>query len=68
MSGDDIPLSSQIILLVDAYYALTQSRPYRVARTKDEAIEIIRLEAGKKWSEKLVEEFVGLLNEPKHNR
>ncbi len=68
LSGDDIPLSSQIILLVDAYYALTQSRPYRVARTKDEAIEIIRLEAGKKWSEKLVEEFVGLLNESKHNR
>ena len=65
LSGDEIPVSSQIILLIDAYFALTQSRPYRVARSKDEAIEIIRLEAGKKWNEKLVEEFVGLMNEHK---
>lgn len=65
LSGDEIPVSSQIILLIDAYFALTQSRPYRVARSKDEAIEIIRLESGKKWNEKLVEEFVGLMNEHK---
>ena len=30
LSGDEIPVSSQIILLIDAYFALTQSRPYRV--------------------------------------
>ncbi len=65
LSGDEIPVSSQIILLIDAYFALTQSRPYRVARSKDEAIEIIRLEAVNKWIEKLVEEFVGLMNEHK---
>lgn len=65
LSGDEIPVSSQIILLIDAYFALTQSRPYRIAHSKDEAIEIIRLEAGKKWNEKLVEEFVGLMNEHK---
>ena len=33
LSGDEIPVSSQIILLIDAYFALTQSRPYRVARS-----------------------------------
>ena len=68
LSGGEIPISSQIILLVDAYFALTQSRPYRIARSKDEALEIIRLEAGKKWSEKLVDEFVGVLNESKQSR
>src|SRR5574344_425404 len=63
LSGASIPVSSQIILLIDAYFALIQSRPYRIARTKAEAIEIIKLESGKKWNEKLVEEFVGLANE-----
>ena len=65
LSGESIPISSQIILLIDAYFALIQSRPYRIARTKDEALEIIRLEAGKKWNGKLVEEFIGLMNEQK---
>lgn len=65
LSGESIPVSSQIILLIDAYYALTQSRPYRVARTKDEALEIIKLESGKKWNEKLVEQFVDMINESK---
>lgn len=63
LSGDSIPLASQIILLVDAYFALIQNRPYRIAHTKDEAVEIIKLEAGKKWNEKLVDEFVGIMNE-----
>lgn len=68
LSGEDIPISSQIILLIDAYFALTQSRPYRIARSKDEAVEIIRLESGKKWNEKLVDEFVGLVNEKKQEK
>lgn len=65
LSGEKIPVSSQIILLVDAYYAMIQSRPYRTAHTKDEAIELIKAEAGKKWNEKLVENFVDLINESK---
>lgn len=68
LSGEDIPISSQIILLMNAYFALTQSRPYRIARSKDEAVEIIRLESGKKWNEKLVDEFVGLVNEKKQEK
>lgn len=65
LSGENIPVSSQIILLIDAYFALTQNRPYRVARSQDEALEIIKLETGKKWNEKLVDEFVRLMNEHK---
>lgn len=67
LSGEEIPLSSQIILLIDSYFALIQSRPYRIARTKDEALEIIKLETGKKWNEKLVDEFVRLMNERKQH-
>ena len=61
VSGKDIPLGSQIILLIDAYYALTQDRPYRKAFSIDKALEIIQQDAGTKWSKELVEKFIPLI-------
>lgn len=62
-SGAQIPISSQIILLIDAYTAMSQDRPYRKAMSNEKIIDVITRESGKKWNEKVVEEFVGLLNE-----
>lgn len=61
VSGKDIPLSSQIILLIDAYYALTQDRPYRKAYDVDKAIEIIKQGQGSKWNPELVDAFIPLV-------
>jgi len=61
VSGKDIPLASQIILLIDAYYALTQDRPYRKAFDIEKAIEIIKQGAGTKWSQELVDKFIPLV-------
>lgn len=55
--GNDIPLISQIILIVDSYYAMISDRPYRKAYTKEEAVAEIQNLAGKKYSEELVREF-----------
>ena len=64
-SGMDIPITSQIVLLVDSFYAMTQDRPYRQAYTVDEVMEIIKEQAGKRWNEKLVEDFIYIIkNEP----
>ena len=57
-AGIEIPITSQIVLLVDAFYAMTQDRPYRKAFGVDEIIEIIKNEAGERWNEKLVEDFI----------
>lgn len=57
-SGIEIPVTSQIVLLVDAFYAMTQDRPYRQAYTIDEIIEIIKSEAGKQWNQQLVDDFI----------
>ena len=57
-SGIEIPVTSQIVLLVDAFYAMTQDRPYRQAYDIDEIVEIIKSESGKQWNEKLVEDFI----------
>ena len=67
ISGEEIPLLSQIILLVDAYCAMTHERTYRAALSEDDAIENITKESGKKWKKELVDVFVGMINETKRN-
>lgn len=61
VSGKDIPLASQIILILDAYFALTEPRSYREAMSAQEALGIIEKEANKKWNPELVKEFVNLV-------
>lgn len=61
VSGEQIPLSSQIILITDAYFALTEPRTYRKALSPKEAIDIIKNDANKKWNPALVKEFVALV-------
>ncbi|MCM1265301.1 MAG: diguanylate cyclase [Candidatus Gastranaerophilales bacterium] len=61
-SGTNIPLCSQMVLIIDAYFALIEPRPYRNAKTKEEAIQIIKDDIDKKWNAKIAEEFISLLN------
>lgn len=60
LSHNDIPITSQIVLIVDAYFALTENRPYRTKLSPQEALKEIEKDAGKKWDEELVKEFVTL--------
>ena len=60
LSQDEIPITSQIILIVDEFFALTENRPYRNKLSPEEAIEIIKKDAGKKWNNTLVQEFITL--------
>ncbi len=61
LSGEQIPIESQIILILDAYFALLEKRPYREAMSKDDAIEQIQQDINQKWSEKLAQEFIGII-------
>ena len=61
-AGNNIPLCSQIVLIIDAYFALIEPRPYRQALTKQEAIEIIKQDIDKKWNAKIASEFIAILN------
>ncbi len=62
IAREEIPMTSQIILIVDAYFALTEPRAYRAELTPKQAIEIIKQDAGKKWNTALVQEFVSLID------
>lgn len=61
VSGDKIPLSSQIILITDAYFALLEPRSYRNALSPQEALEVIKKDSNKKWNPALVKEFIALV-------
>lgn len=62
LSGSEIPLTSQIVLIIDAYFALIQPRPYRKALSKQDAIDVINSDVDKKWSRTLADEFITILN------
>lgn len=44
--GEEIPLAARIVAVADTFDAMTTVRPYRAARTPDEAVAEIEAEAG----------------------
>jgi HD-GYP domain-containing protein (c-di-GMP phosphodiesterase class II) len=58
LGGEAIPLGARIITICDAYDAMTHERPYRPARSHDEAIADLRLGAGVRYDPRLVDVFV----------
>jgi HD-GYP domain-containing protein (c-di-GMP phosphodiesterase class II) len=68
MSADTIPLESKIITLADAYSALCSDRAYRKRLSHEDAMEIIRRDAGKHFDRKLAERFVRLDKEALEKR
>jgi len=61
LKGEEIPLGSRIIAVVDAYDAMTSRRPYREALSKEEAIAELKRCAGKQFDKKVVEAFLRVL-------
>ena len=49
LSGDAIPLASRILLVADAFDAITSDRPYRSAQTQHEALAEVRRNAGRQF-------------------
>lgn len=63
LKGEEIPLSARIVSLADVYQALTSDRPYRKAFSKNEALKIIKQEAGKQFDPKIVDVFLHVIKE-----
>ena len=58
LKGDEIPLLAQIIGVVDVYDAMTTTRPYRAARSSEDALEELAREVERGWRRPdLVEAF-----------
>jgi diguanylate cyclase (GGDEF)-like protein len=62
-SGERIPLESRIILVCDAFHAMTTDRPYRKHLPVEEACTRLREAAGRQFDPRVVEAFMGLPGE-----
>jgi HD-GYP domain-containing protein (c-di-GMP phosphodiesterase class II) len=58
LEGDDIPLGSRIIMIADAYDAMTSDRPYRKALTHEQALEELERFSGYQFDPLIVDVVV----------
>jgi len=63
LAGTDIPLGARIISVVDAFDAMTTTRPYRPAVPVEEAASVLRRERGRQFDPRVVDAFLDCLAE-----
>ena len=63
ISGEDIPILSRVISVVDAYDAMVNNRSYRKGRSPQEAQDEIRRCSGTQFDPNIAAEFIRMLEE-----
>jgi putative nucleotidyltransferase with HDIG domain len=61
LTAEEIPLSSRIVFVVDAYNAMISDRPYREAMPSERAVEELRGNAGSQFDPRIVNAFLRVL-------
>ncbi|MCL2204219.1 MAG: response regulator [Defluviitaleaceae bacterium] len=60
LKGEEIPLLGRIMAIVDVYDALVSVRPYKVAFSHEDALEIIRNNRGSHFDPQMVDVFLDI--------
>ena len=60
LAGEEIPVGSRIVAVIDAFQAMTEGRPYQGAISAEAAIEELRAQAGTQFDPGVVDAFVAL--------
>lgn len=63
LKGNEIPLGSRIVSVIDAWDAMTSDRPYRKALPREVAIDELKKGAGKQFDPEVVKAFLELIEE-----
>ncbi len=63
LGGDEIPIESRIILVCDAYHAMTTDRPYRKRLPAEEALRRLQDASGTQFDPRVVDVCVRVLAE-----
>jgi putative two-component system response regulator len=63
LSGDDIPIEGRIVAVADVFDALTHSRPYKVAWSRQDAIAHIAKLSGSQFDPDVVDAFIRTISE-----
>ncbi len=61
LKGEEIPMVARIFAIVDVYDALTSNRPYRLAWTRENALDYIREQSGTHFDPKVTKAFMELM-------
>ncbi|SRR6056297_258849 len=61
LTRGDIPFPSRVLLIADAYDAMTSTRPYHAARSHDQVMGILRTESGQKLDPVIFSRFEGMI-------
>jgi diguanylate cyclase (GGDEF)-like protein/putative nucleotidyltransferase with HDIG domain len=62
LTSSDIPIESRIILVADAFEAMTSDRPYRLAPGQSYALDELRRHAGTQFDPNIVEALIRCLD------
>jgi diguanylate cyclase (GGDEF)-like protein/PAS domain S-box-containing protein len=65
LKGEEIPILSRIITIVDAYEAMVTGRPYKKAISKKAAIKELEKCSGTQFEPRLVDKFITILKRNK---
>jgi len=65
LKGEDIPSFARILAVADGFEAMTAERPYRFAKSQEEAVEELKTGAGTQWDPEVVEVFLEVLGKEK---
>jgi HD-GYP domain-containing protein (c-di-GMP phosphodiesterase class II) len=63
LAGKAIPIHARILLVAEAYVAMTSDRPYRKAMEAPRAIEELRRGAGSQFDPDIVDAFLAVLEQ-----
>lgn len=63
LAGEEIPIESRIILVVDAYHAITTDRPYRTGLSPEEAYRRLREASGTQFDPRAVDALLWLFED-----
>jgi len=63
LRGDEIPLGSRIVLVCDAYDAMTSPRPYRDALSAQDAVAELVAGSGTQFDPRVVDALLGYLDD-----
>ncbi len=61
LKGEDIPFGSRIVFVADAFNAMTTDRPYRRARSKHEAMKILKENSGTQFDPVVVKALESII-------
>ena len=64
LAGEAIPLASRILLVADAFDAITSDRPYRAAQSQEDALVELRRHAGRQFDPRCVDALEKFVMDP----